>query len=434
LILLLIYRMDFNEKEGEGNLGSLRGGRVGTLGSYHCGICMEEFSESEILKFCDGKHSFCQGCFSSYKEKAIANVGIEVDEDGEEHEEDYSINEDKLNTIPCPVCRKRIEMVDPGFTGMLTGNYLNGTKKWEISYEDGLREGFLLLWADNGVLYKKLTYVRGVKEGPCQTFRSHSHQNLMLPGDGSIVSEVNYIADVKEGEEREYYPYGHLKARRFYVKGLKEGHYVQYYNPVDRDGNEKKAEEGGMGGGGEQKIISESYYINGKLNGTSIRYWQNGDVETMSEYIDGKMHGVHKRWTKNGTLIEKVCYKMGMKNDETKIWHPNGQLKSRALYVDGSLHGVYQEWHDDGSIAKETTFVRGKQDGKTFCWYANGALYQEYNYVAGLIEGEWRRWWKNGMLQGLCHYVGGNLHGKVQRWSESGELIGESMYEHGKKV
>ncbi len=26
--------MDFNEKEGEGNLGSLRGGRVGTLGSY----------------------------------------------------------------------------------------------------------------------------------------------------------------------------------------------------------------------------------------------------------------------------------------------------------------------------------------------------------------------------------------------------------------
>lgn len=394
---------------------------------------MEEFSESKILKFCDGKHCFCRGCFSSYKESVSATSNGDGDEEGDE-DDNYSMNEDKLNTIPCPVCRKRIEMVDSGFTGMLTGNYLNGTKKWEISYEDGLREGILLLWADNGVLYKKVTYVCGVKEGPYQIFRSHSHRNLCLPGDGSIVSEVNYIANVKEGEEREYYPYGQLKARCFYVKGLKEGHSVQYYNPVDINGNEKTEEEGGMGDDGEQKIMSQSYYINGKLNGTRIAYQPNGNIKAIMEYIDGKEHGVHKTWRKNGTLEEEEWYEMGKNHGETKMWHPNGQLKSSAFYVDGSLHGVYQEWHDDGSIAKETTFVNDKQDGKTFYWYANGTLYQEYNYVAGLIEGEWRRWWKNGVLQGLCHYVGGIRHGKYQKWSESGELIEESMYEHGKEI
>ncbi len=329
---------------------------------------MEETPADQLLRFCDGgKHCFCRECFGSYKTKSScrSDLSSSYDENDEDHQkEEYDMREDWLNKIPCPVCRKPIEFLeDARFTGKLEGFYRDGTKKWEIEYKDGRRDGLMQIWADNGVLYKKLSYVSGLKEGPCQTFRSHSHRDLRLPGDGSLVSEVGYLAGVKEGEEIEWYPHGWIKERRVYVNGLLDGPAVSYFN--------KKYGPDGypMDDGSPQKVMSENYYINGLLNGTSISYWENGQIGSMGEYIDGKMNGVHKKWYKDGTLKEETHYQLGQKSGEWRLWHPNGCLQSITYYNNDLPTGDYKEWRDDGEEVKYvdlSNYIDKEKSGKMF--------------------------------------------------------------------
>ena len=410
-----------------------------------CGICMEETPADQLLRFCDGKHSFCRECFTSYKTKSScrSDMSSSYDENDEDHQsEEYDMREDCLNRVPCPVCRKPIEFLeDARFTGKLEGFYRNGIKKWEIEYKDGRRDGILLLWADNGVLYKKLSYVRGLKEGPYQTFRIHSHRDLRLPGDGSLVSEVGYLAGVKEGEEIEWYPHGWIKMRRVYVNGLLDGQAVSYFN------GKYGADGYPIDDGSPQKVMSENYYINGLLNGTSITYNEDGKIHSMGEYIDGKMNGLHKQWYKDGTLKEEKHYQLGKRNGKWRIWHPNGQLESSRFYENDHLMGDYQEWwedgtqhrirsfkmgdsdglslvwHPNGTLSSSVVYVDGKYEGEFKAWHPNGSLYFESNYVDGKKEGEERIWWDNGVQKSITNYSGGKSSGPVQKWDKDGNPV-----------
>ncbi len=410
-----------------------------------CGICLEETPADQLLRFCDGgKHCFCRECFGSYKTKSScrSDLSSSYDDGDEDHQKDeydeYDMHEDMMNRIPCPVCRKPIEFLeDARFTGKLEGFYRNGGKKWEIEYKDGWRDGLMQIWADNGVLYKKLSYVRGLKEGPYQTFRIHSHRDLRLPGDGSLVSEVTYItivdpkfpgdgslvsegthlASVKEGEEIEWYPHGWIKARRVYVNGLLDGPTVSYYN--------KKYGPDGypIDDGSPQKVMTENYYINGLLNGTSITYDEDGKIHSMGEYIDGMMNGVHKKWYKDGTLKEETHYQLRQKSGEWRMWYPNGQIGIREFYENDHLMGDYEEWWEDGTQRKKCSFKMGKCHGPSLAWHPNGSLYFESNYVDGKKEGEEKIWWDNGVQKSIANYSGGKMSGPFYRWEKDGRKM-----------
>ena len=59
----------------------------------------------------------------------------------------------------------------------------------------------------------------GHKQGTWKTFNSL----------GQLISEVEYVNDVKHGVSRKYYPYGKVMEEMEYQYGIKEGVYKKYY-------------------------------------------------------------------------------------------------------------------------------------------------------------------------------------------------------------
>lgn len=89
---------------------------------------------------------------------------------------------------------------------------------------------------------------------------------------------------------------------------------------------------------------------NGRVDGLSRGWHENGQKEVEETFVNGVSHGVRTRW------------------------HENGAKKSEALIADGKLSGQYIEWHDNGQKAAEVTMVDGKPHGLAEAWHPSGKL------------------------------------------------------------
>jgi antitoxin component YwqK of YwqJK toxin-antitoxin module len=86
----------------------------------------------------------------------------------------------------------------------------------------------------------------------------------------------------------------------------------------------------------------------GRLNGHSLGWHQNGQMEVNEEFVQGVSHGPRTRW------------------------YANGQMKSQAQVEHGTMTGLYVEWHENGQKAAEMTLRDGQPDGVVQAWHASG--------------------------------------------------------------
>ena len=94
----------------------------------------------------------------------------------------------------------------------------------------------------------------------------------------------------------------------------------------------------------------EAEFLNGKLDGLS-RYWsQDGILLTESEYSNGKPHGIWKKYNDQQNVIYETHYFHGNKHGTEKWYHDNGQLKSEESFKFGKSMNDIIRWYPDGSI------------------------------------------------------------------------------------
>lgn len=111
------------------------------------------------------------------------------------------------------------------------------------------------------------------------------------------------------------------------------------------------------------KLLSESTYLEGTLNGPCRKYtvYDGKDVrETEGHYLDGKKHGRWKRYDK-GILLQEMTY------------------------LDDQLHGIFTEFRTSGPLKGKTAYTRsyekGKLEGETLIYSSNsGNLVQRILY------------------------------------------------------
>lgn len=85
--------------------------------------------------------------------------------------------------------------------------------------------------------------------------------------------------------------------------------------------------------------VALSTYKNGKLNGTSFTYFDNGAVSDESNYVDDVLHGPWFQYL------------------------PNGKRRLDTHYVNGKLDGLYKYWNVDGELSVEGYYRNGVQIG-----------------------------------------------------------------------
>jgi len=85
------------------------------------------------------------------------------------------------------------------------------------------------------------------------------------------------------------------------------------------------------------KIKTESFYVNGKLNGKSITYYENGNLKYEENYKNSKLDRLIKTYFEDGTIRTELYYKNGELDGESLNFYKDGSLKGREFYRNGKL-------------------------------------------------------------------------------------------------
>ncbi len=124
---------------------------------------------------------------------------------------------------------------------------------------------------------------------------------------GGIKSESTVINDQKQGITKNFDLQGRLISEVNYVDNVKEGMATNYY-----------AASG--------KIYSTMMYKKDIKEGDEIWYYESGKPYRISPYIQDKIEGIQKYYYENGQLKAEVPYNSGLPGIGTKEYKKDGSL------------------------------------------------------------------------------------------------------------
>ena len=145
------------------------------------------------------------------------------------------------------------------------------------------------------------------------------------------------------------------------------GFYTNYYDRVN-----------------DQQGYFEEYYKDGKLNGLSTWWHENGQKKNENHYKDGKLNGLSTWWYENGQKKNENHYKDGKLNGLSTWWYENGQKETENHYKDGKLNGLSILWYENGQKELENHYKDGKLNGLSTCWHENGQIEGEGFFKDGI--------------------------------------------------
>ncbi|MBA3899629.1 MAG: hypothetical protein H0X62_05355 [Bacteroidetes bacterium] len=149
---------------------------------------------------------------------------------------------------------------------------------------------------------------------------------------------------------------------------------------------------------GQEKTVTE--YKNGKKDGTSRTYFENGTIWSEAFYKEDKFVW-KKEYSKGGNLDWETDCSNGKENAIAIHYFPNGNVYKRAEYnfLTEKQNGFYKEYYSDGTIHTEAFFVNDVQTGESRYYYPNEKLkmiafksdalvdyYIEYNEEGKVVE------------------------------------------------
>ncbi len=94
----------------------------------------------------------------------------------------------------------------------------------------------------------------------------------------------------------------------------------------------------------------EAEYVNGKLDGTSKVWLEDGTLYSISEYSNNQPHGIWKKFHPNEKLMFEVNYEYGQKHGMEKWYYENGNLKSEQEFDFGIPISETTRWNIDGTL------------------------------------------------------------------------------------
>ncbi len=151
--------------------------------------------------------------------------------------------------------------------------------------------------------------------------KSNRSSAVFFHENGNILSVGIYRSMKKDSIWLNFAPSGRLSSSETYKDDVLNGMKITYY--LSEEINNKTLHK-----------VSENNYLNGKLNGEQIEYFESGIVKSKGSYLENIKTGV---W---------------------EINHPNGKLMNQERYNKGKLHG----W----CIVKDE---EGKETGRSYYYY-----------------------------------------------------------------
>ena len=273
---------------------------------------------------------------------------------------------------------KLTENLDILTNGKYTEYYKNGQIKIQGSYKEGMRNGEFKTFLKNGKSAGSIIY----KDG--KIIKSTLVKAMKDNASFSPISYANYDLDTSYSIGGVNFPNKLLKRYRMYDK-------------------------------------------KGVLNGNSISYYEEGNIQSIFPYKNNLVEGLVIRYYENGNIKEEVNYKNDKMNGEAKSYDENGKLNGRTIFKDDIK--LEEDVYKENEILKNT-FKNGELVKQDIC-APNGTL-KERRILNG-DEMEYSTFYPNGNVKQKI-LTKDKIIIKEQIYARNGNIMSNSFFSDGKPV
>ena len=288
---------------------------------------------------------------------------------------------------------------------------------------------FFITGDENSLLYryydKDLNLAIDINciDGKCIQKGYYSNKELAYIKEGKLTENLDVLAN---GKYTEYYKNGKIKIQGNYKEGRRNGEFKTFLknsksagSVIYKDGKIIKSTliksmkdnasfspisyvnydldtSYSIGKVDFPNKLLKTYYMynkKGVLNGDSIKYYEEGNIQSIVPYKNNLVEGLIIRYYENGNIKEEVNYKNDKMNGEAKSYDENGKLNGRTIFKDDIK--LEEEVHKENEILKNT-FKNGEVVKQDIC-SLNGTL-KERRVLNG-NEMEYSTFYENGNVK-----------------------------------
>ncbi|MDR3259465.1 MAG: toxin-antitoxin system YwqK family antitoxin [Fusobacteriaceae bacterium] len=128
-------------------------------------------------------------------------------------------------------------------------------------------------------------------------------------------------------------------------------------------------------------------------------------IEYSETYIDGVLDG-EEIWYSNGEPNMVYVFKNGKLNGDSYIYYDDGKVKGIQSYKDDKILAM-SAFNKNGKSIYQATFTNGTGDWKLF--WDNGNPLEEGHYINWKKDGDWKRFQSDGTVDNIKNYKDGKL-------------------------
>jgi antitoxin component YwqK of YwqJK toxin-antitoxin module len=138
---------------------------------------------------------------------------------------------------------------------------------------------------------------------------------------------------------------------------------------------------------------------NNKLEGTWLRFHENGNIQIKENYKDGEKNGLQEWYDENGQLDEKGNYQDGKQDGRWESFFKDGKTNILSNWKNGiELNQTRFKYYESGQLEQRENFKEEELNGLYERFYENGQLKETGNYQDGKHDGLWKRFDREGNL------------------------------------
>ncbi|MBU0487292.1 MAG: hypothetical protein KKD31_04985 [Bacteroidetes bacterium] len=312
--------------------------------------------------------------------------------------------------------------------------------------KNGFKHGRWKEFWDNGKLKSDVSYYHGKLDG---FFKDYDAQgNLQTISKYENGKELENVPEIdKPKVKTNYYPSGRIKIIGTYRNEIADGIRTEFKEDgtvektyifnlgaliaeglIDNEGL-RQGEWKDMYPSG--KLKAEGVYKNGKRTGIWKFYHENGQLEQQGLYLEGGIsQGKWVWYHENGQMHREEIFERGKEEGLLREYDDSGKVLTEGTYIDGLEEGQWiidiGDYREEGMFqngektgvwkayfkttdrpAFEGEFIDGSPEGKHVYYYDNRQIRIIGKYAAGRKEGDWTMYNQDGTIFLIITYKDG---------------------------
>ncbi|MGM0665726.1 MAG: toxin-antitoxin system YwqK family antitoxin [Bacteroidota bacterium] len=323
--------------------------------------------------------------------------------------------------------------------------YVTGVIKSEGRRRNHLLDSIWVFYTQTGDTLEKIDYLYGKKSGYYLKYKRDRSYGLY------IWSRELYASDMRQGTAYLYYPDGSVKQTIPYIEGKKQGLSREY----DEEGNIITLYEYNNDFLTSRERINR-LDENGDKQGAWKEFYDNGNIKKEMTFRNGLLHGYYKEYNERGILTATMLYDNGKivegnVEDSPEVDIRNSYDKDGNLIFSGPFRmgvpvGIHREYNSDGSVKSAEIYndqgikvsegivtEDGRRHGKWKNFYENGEVKEEGEYDYNRRTGAWTFYNRGGSIVQTGTYRNGRPEGLWKWYYPEGSILREEAYFQGKR-